>query len=558
MELYLYTVMTDWLQQDIPMLLNSYLQPHVTVLGTTTTTTIDQSPATSNTHYHHLHFYYKALDPKEYKMWQQESTWTCHYEHDDNNTTIDHHRKEKEEEALPAQLELFWGSKGREMMVICPSQPPPPQQQQQQQERLLQTKSSPLTEVPKGVRPVLTHVTVRIVNDGDQVNTTATTTTFTYDVRPFQRCDELARGEAPPPPSRSMTTATSSSSSSSSSSPSIHGDTLSQTNTTTSDPPLLSIGACTQIAGDENHYFLPQWIEYHKLLGVTHFWIYINEPWNGTSISKYIQQQQQQHLQTPSIMEYVTFVPFDYRWREHKSHVQRRLYNWAFFQEAQNNECLYRGRQSGVDWMIMTDVDEFIHVENPDSVNRTATTSLLLQDYLQQEKYSSASSSKVAGIVLNSIPYGRNRLLNHPSSTILDISHDAVFLFDYIWRLRDPPESRPFNRWKNIVRPHQVGHLNVHYATHVAPGFTLEKALANDIRIDHFKFPWKKTFEPPPPPLFRLPSIQEFDSQLIPDPHLQERFGLSLRQALQDQWGITYREADPMPLLPLQQQQHQK
>jgi hypothetical protein len=146
MELYLYIVMTDWLQQDIPMLLNSYyLQPHATVLGTTMTTTMHQSPVTSNTHYHHLHFYYKALEPKEYKKWQQEGTWTCHYEYD-NNTTIDHHRQEKKDEALPARLELFRKAKGREMMVICPSQPPPPppqrQQQQQQQQRLLQKQSS--------------------------------------------------------------------------------------------------------------------------------------------------------------------------------------------------------------------------------------------------------------------------------------------------------------------------------------------------------------------------------------------------------------------------------
>jgi Glycosyltransferase family 92 len=100
----------------------------------------------------------------------------------------------------------------------------------------------------------------------------------------------------------------------------------------------LSIGACTQIASDETHSFLPQWIEHHKLLGVTHFWIYINEPWNGTSISKYIQQQQ---LQTPSNKENITFVLFDYQWHNHESHVQRRLYNWAFFRNPKTmNVCI--------------------------------------------------------------------------------------------------------------------------------------------------------------------------------------------------------------------------
>jgi hypothetical protein len=192
-----------------------------------------------------------------------------------------------------------------------------------------------------------------------------------------------------------------------------------------------------------------------------------------------------------------------------------------------------------VDWMIMTDVDEFVHVEHPDFVNRT-TQSPLLQDYFQQQKYTSSSSS-VGGIVLNSIPYGRNRLLNHPLSTFLAASQEEVFLFDYVWRLRDPPESRPFSRWKNIIRPDKVGHLNIHYATHVAPGYTKENAQASDIRIDHFKKPWKKTFQ------------AGSDSQLIADPHLQELFGLPVRQAINDQWGITYREAEPLPLL-LQQQ----
>jgi hypothetical protein len=434
------------------------------------------------------------------------------------------------------------------MMVICPFQRPPPPQQQQQQ-LLLQTQASLFPEAAKGVRPVLTHVTVRIVNrtsnNGDQDNTTATRTTFTYDVRPFQRCDELARREAPPPPSRSTTPAASLSSPSSSSP--TYGKTMSQTNTTTSNPPLLSIGACTQIAGEENHYFLPQWIEYHKLMGVTHFWIYINEPWNGTSISEYIQQ----HLQTPSIMEYVTFVPYDYRWQDHRAHIQRRLVEYAFFQEAQNNECLFRGRQYGVDWMVMTDVDEFIHVQHPpDLVNRTSIRRPPpLQDFLQQEKYLLSSFSNVAGIVLNSIPYGRNALLNHPSSTILNASHHEVFVFDYIWRLRHPPESRPFTRYKNIVRPHQVGHLNVHYVAHLAPGFIMENALANEIRIDHFKNAWIKVFAPP-----RYEPKDKFDAQLIPDPHQQELFGLPLRQAVQDQWGISYRAAEPLPSLPQQQQ----
>ena len=40
------------------------------------------------------------------------------------------------------------------------------------------------------------------------------------------------------------------------------------------------IGACIRFKGEFDRLHVPQWIEYHRLLGIKHFWVYINEEWN--------------------------------------------------------------------------------------------------------------------------------------------------------------------------------------------------------------------------------------------------------------------------------------
>jgi hypothetical protein len=78
-----------------------------------------------------------------------------------------------------------------------------------------------------------------------------------YDVSPYIKCDELARQEY-----------------------------YMATTTTPRTLPLSNkeegvvkktIGACTEIQGEDARHLASQWIEYHHMIGVDHIWVYLNE-----------------------------------------------------------------------------------------------------------------------------------------------------------------------------------------------------------------------------------------------------------------------------------------
>jgi hypothetical protein len=322
-----------------------------------------------------------------------------------------------------------------------------------------------------------------------------------YDLRPYFHCDNLARKEPPPRPLI---------------------------------PPL--IGACTEIKGQDNRHFAAQWVEYHHLIGVDHLWVYINEPWN-TSWSL---------PQRP----YVTYVPYNDNWDELRHGLKRSMFDYAYFQEAHNNECLFRGRQYGVEWMVMLDVDEYIHIENPFYANRTGP---ILKEYLtavdnkantgdlNQGPTTTHTASagdlnnsfqtlpNIGNIKMTSIPYGTNTILQHPNT-----SQYETLVLDYIWRNKAPPESIGLVREKNIVKPAAVGFLNIHYIHNLQPGYISQVRMANDIRIDHFKRAWKRVL------------VYKGPRTVVADPYLRDLFGKSLRLALVDHQVFSDPEAIPI------------
>ena len=60
-----------------------------------------------------------------------------------------------------------------------------------------------------------------------------------------------------------------------------------------------TIGACLRFRGVRDREHVPEWIEYHRVLGVEHFWIYTNEEWNMTGLYE---------------ASYITYLPFDFTW----------------------------------------------------------------------------------------------------------------------------------------------------------------------------------------------------------------------------------------------------
>ena len=61
----------------------------------------------------------------------------------------------------------------------------------------------------------------------------------------------------------------------------------------------MKIGICIQFRGEFDRQLIPQWIEYHKMIGIDHFWIFPNESWNMTGLYN---------------TSYITYVPWDVFW----------------------------------------------------------------------------------------------------------------------------------------------------------------------------------------------------------------------------------------------------
>lgn len=106
------------------------------------------------------------------------------------------------------------------------------------------------------------------------------------------------------------------------------------------DPfPFRHLVLCTEMqAGPAAQ--VPEWVAYHQLQGVEHFFLYIND-----DLSKV-----RQHLEPLVKRGLVTVI--DWQWpEEYRGHHQ--------FQQAEQNGCLMRMRGQAR-WVALTDLDEFV------------------------------------------------------------------------------------------------------------------------------------------------------------------------------------------------------
>ena len=233
------------------------------------------------------------------------------------------------------------------------------------------------------------------------------------------------------------------------------------------------------------------------MIGVDHIWIYVNEKFDLTSLP-----------QRP----YVTYVPGDFKPQEHRFY-KFKIFEPFFWQAEVQGECILRARQLDFDWMILTDVDEFIQVSSPG-----------LKEYLDRVPNQDA----IGGVQMNSIPYGTNMNFNnskqkHPLSTM----EDTLFA-DYVWRNKIDPGKAQVARWKNIVKPWNVNSHDVHYIMSGRPTVSVN---ANDLRINHYKMANSRVFQSKP-------------QDLVVDSYIQETFGDRLVEALRDVKNFT-RSAAP-------------
>ena len=193
-------------------------------------------------------------------------------------------------------------------------------------------------------------------------------------------------------------------------------------------------GSCLMFRGDESRSQMHEWIEYHRMIGIEHFWIFMNEPWSMRDLPD---------------LPYVTYIPYDFYFKDHHNHTTYRY--WAFsIQVPMQIECLHKMKKYNVEWVTTTDLDEYIFINNENATNQTDISEL---QYLIN---SIPNAEKAGGLRLNSIPFGRNKA-EEPGEK------KKPLLIDYIYRNKGNPWDMKMTREKIIYNPRIAYDVGVHY-----------------------------------------------------------------------------------------------
>jgi len=207
----------------------------------------------------------------------------------------------------------------------------------------------------------------------------------------------------------------------------------------------IFLGACTSVAGDKSRSQILQWVEFHRLIGIEHFWIYLNE-----DRSNYLQNNSSPKGIIDNnlpVRPYITYVPYNYPGRN------------FFSQQLVQTECIYRSRAFGVDWLALHDVDEYFHITlvpttSPDNTDDQPPSTV--RDLIEWIVKKNPNDHPIAGLSFKNWFYGRGSQKN-----------TSELLLDYTWR-------RPTITWdgreKVIVNVLYVDYFSVHMITSANSG----------------------------------------------------------------------------------------
>jgi hypothetical protein len=238
------------------------------------------------------------------------------------------------------------------------------------------------------------------------------------------------------------------------------------------EPPLapdVKLGACLRFNGEWSRINLRQWIEYHRIIGIQHFWIYLSEPWNLTNLPQ---------------RSYVTYIPYDFALWDFVNHTRQRVVTPFFFQQIQNMHCLYLAKKLKLDWIAQLDVDEYLVVSDSEILKKHKEASASgIEDFpvLKELLSSVPSHDRIGGVAAQSVPFGRNVELEPPPT---EEQLKTRLLLDYVWRSDADIRKFPWKRHKQIVNVRTVTYFSIHFIH----GGKLEKRMDPDrLRLHHFK-----------------------------------------------------------------------
>jgi len=197
----------------------------------------------------------------------------------------------------------------------------------------------------------------------------------------------------------------------------------------------VKYAATAFVFGDIGRKYLLPWIEYNRLIGFDHFFIFLREEYDD-SLSQYFPHK-----------DYITYIPYDLIPEDD-----------SFLQEMANTQAIYmaRGFTHDIQWLAIMDPDEYIRIVDTQDCPRYHAKWLAKH----HEKEISIildplENSDIGAVQIKNWDYGRG-----PQAE--DSDEGKQILLDYSWRAKGPVKNR---RAKCIVRPFKNHYYGVHFAT---------------------------------------------------------------------------------------------
>ncbi|XP_072047553.1 beta-1,4-galactosyltransferase galt-1-like [Amphiura filiformis] len=198
--------------------------------------------------------------------------------------------------------------------------------------------------------------------------------------------------------------------------------------------------------------YVPNWLNYHKFLGVEHVIIYDNSPKSTLpkTARRYIDNG------------FLTIIPWAHHHSANKTYLE--------VQVASENDCMWRYKHK-TQWMIKIDVDEFLQPMDP---NRTKIT-----DYLTDDKLNFRTLGSVR---IQNWFFCRHKQVNYAALKPLH-SQRSVFERNLVRNAKPSAINR--GRDKAIARPGNIHYYKIHGVK--LGGDTISLSPTTEMRLVHYR-----------------------------------------------------------------------